>query len=308
MENLKTRPSLALFAGILWSVLDSSRLTIVLTGSSGYLGGRVKKALEEADFQVFPIDSMDSQNPLNLADTNAISNLKLPDHYLLIHLAFPLPGTMKRDKFELLISSMNENLTMRFRPERTLLISSTAVYGLDGGSNPTIRPWEVYGRLKHLTETTLMKHFRNVTIFRPGTLIEVGRISSIASYIRWLRKFPFALIPGSGGMHHPFTSTQDLINAIEYWARTDDAPKGIFDLVGRDPLTFSQIFLSQNRKGLRFAFSMPSWLLRRIGSDRFPILGISNWHFSALTYDLQFTNGNVYSSNFRTYSEMLNDI
>jgi nucleoside-diphosphate-sugar epimerase len=281
---------------------------IILTGSAGYLGSRVEKMLINSGFIVMALDKQDPDNPTDLSNRDSVRKLQLPDSYQLVHLAFPLPGKIGRKQFESTIFSINENLTSLLSPSRTLFISSTAVYSLESESEVIPKPWEVYGKLKLETEEALASNFGNLTIFRPGTLIETSRKSTMMSFLKQLLNSKISLVPGSGNLTHPFTNTQDLIDAIGNWAQHSDAPCGIFNLTACDPISFTEMQKILNKTSRVAVIQLPLWLLRKIGSDKYPLFGISKWHFRALTYNLTLSSRNVYNQNFMSYSSMLKKI
>ena len=289
-------------------MLDLDEKNIILTGSAGYLGSQVKKRLMNSGFNVLSLDKQDPNNPTDLADHDSVRKLQLPNSYQLVHIAFPLPGKIGRKQFESTIFSVNENLTKMLSPIRTLFISSTAVYSLESESEVNAKPWEVYGKLKLATEVELANNFANLTIFRPGTLIEATRKSTMMSFLKQLLVAKISFVPGSGDLTHPFTNTQDLIDAIENWTQNPGAPCGIFNLTASDPISFTEIQKLSNKTNRVAVIHLPLWLLRRIGSDKFPLLGISKWHFRALTYNISLSSKNFYNQNFMSYSSILKQI
>jgi nucleoside-diphosphate-sugar epimerase len=281
---------------------------IILTGGAGYLGSQVKVRLENSGFNVFSLDKNDSVNPIDFTKMDLLKQLELPRQYSLIHLAFPLPGRMRRNQFRSSIETMNENLLSVLTPDRTLVISSTAVYSLLGKDVVEVKPWEIYGELKLETEAVFCEKFSNVTIFRPGTLLEAARESTMMRFLKQLRSSKLKFIPGSGNFTHPFTHTGDLVSAIESWSLNPESPTGIFDLLAKDSMTFSQILERDEGSERALVIRLPIWLLRMIGWDAIPLLGISKWHFRALTYNLNIATQNSYSQNFRSYESIMNEL
>jgi nucleoside-diphosphate-sugar epimerase len=278
--------------------------SIVVTGSSGYLGRRVANRLRAHGFHVIYVDRVSEINPIDLSNVTDMSKLDLPSHYLLIHLAFPLPGAMKAGDFKRVIDTINLNLTMCFSPERTLFISSTAVYPVNGSSESTVAPWEIYGQLKLCTEKAILENFKEVTIFRPGTLIDTDRKSSMMKFMNRLKFSKFPIFPGSGEVIHPFTHTEDLENAVLTWALDQGIEAGVYSITANEPMTLNEIcYYSRNKKVL-FEIRIPETFLRRLGSDRFPIMQISSWHFRALCYNYLDKETNPYRKNFRLYRDL----
>ena len=264
--------------------------------------------LESAGFNVIGLDKNDLQNPIDLSDKESLSRLSLPTSYQLIHLAFPLPGQMGRHRFKREITTINANLLSVLHPDRTLFISSTAVYALNCQDEIKVAPWEIYGELKLQTEVIFGNKLQKLTVFRPGTLIEASRDSNMMRFLSQLVSSSVKFVPGNGDLIHPFTHTQDLIQAITYWSLHPETPIGYFDLTASDPMKFTQIRKDFNRAGKSLILSLPIWLLRFIGNDRLPTVGISKWHFRALTYNLNLPSRNVYTENFRSYESIMKEL
>jgi nucleoside-diphosphate-sugar epimerase len=279
-------------------------VTVVVTGSSGYLGRKVVAGLKELGVDVIEIDKHHNDNPIDLSKSEDRKKLFLPKDYHLIHLAFPLPGGLPSRKFESLIEKFNSNISSWFNPKSTLFVSSTAVYPINTSMNDTASPWEIYGRLKYQSELFFLEKFDSVTIFRPGTLVEHNRESSMMKFIMQLKNSPFPIMPGRGEIIHPFTHTSDLVSAILMWVMSPKESQGIFNLTALQPLTLKQLSLIGRTKKSFIVFYIPRFFLTNIGSDRFPIGKISRWHFRALCYDFKQDSSNNYRDLCRSYENL----
>jgi nucleoside-diphosphate-sugar epimerase len=284
----------------------SPAVNVVLTGSAGYLGSRIVQRLTQFDYNVIPIDKFNASYPLDLGNLNDLRGLRLPEDYYFIHLAFPLPGTFAKREFSEIVRTINENITTIFCPEKTLLVSSTAVYPLTSMKSPHAKPWEIYGTLKLETEKIFQNRFKSVTIFRPGTLIEANRSSMMMKFLKQLLQSRFPVIPYPISVVHPFTHTDDLVEAILGWIGEVNSFEGVFDIVANDLMTFEQISKLDEKHPVNFFIRIPQFLLRRIGSDRFPIFKISKWHFSALTYDYTQSAPHRFSKYSRSCRDIFN--
>lgn len=276
----------------------------MLTGSSGYLGNQVLIALKAQEITVIEIDKYNLTNPVDLADLRLLDKLVLPREYFLVHLAFPLPGAYKSAEFQSLIRQINTNIAGVFSPSRTLFISSTAVYPIHSKSQSMPKPWEIYGELKYETEVFFKDNFSNLTVFRPGTLVESTRASTMMTFVKQLMHSKIVLLPGDGEMIHPFTHTSDLINSIISWVTDIKVPEGTFDLTAREPLTYNQLSALGHKNSWFLKVKLPEFFMSRIGSDRLPIRNISKWHFRALYYNYQQPEINVFQTKYRSYSEI----
>ena len=218
-------------------------MQVILTGSAGYVGSKVRTALEAEGVKVIPVDINNPDAPINLRTLGSLRNLGISGDYKLIHLAFPLPGKVPSKKFKRFVFEVNTNLLNEISPLETLLISSTAVYGLDHSVNEysKISPWEIYGKLKLDTESIFKKKFSNLTIFRPGTLIEANREGAMMSFIKLLQNGSFVVTPGKGVLVHPFTHTDDLVEAITKWALSENTGFSEYTLTAAEPITLHDI-------------------------------------------------------------------
>ena len=286
--------------------LESS-LDIVLSGSAGYLGSLVQKGLIANGFKVTTLDNRDKDNPVDLSDSNSFSALEFPRKYLFIHLAFLLPGTKSKKNFNKEIQQINLNIVKNLHPERTLLISSTAVYALSK-KQMHVAPWEIYGQTKLATENFFLKNLANLTIFRPGTLVEARRKSMMMKFLIQLRRSPFPILPSNGEFYHPFTYTPHLVQSIIDWAKHQDKSNGIYNLVAQNPITLKQICEMKPRGKILANIRFPVSLFRIMGSDKIPVFGISKWHFNALTYNLENMDNNLYNSENTRYETIFKQL
>ena len=122
-------------------------IPVVVTGARGYVGTRLVKELSNRGIEVIEVDASGPEG-VDLSSEEASDFLSsfLPSEFDLIHLAFPLPGTMPGQKMREVVNRMNSSLLrMKNAPRKSLLISSTAVYSPDTAMN--FSPWEVYGDL-----------------------------------------------------------------------------------------------------------------------------------------------------------------
>jgi nucleoside-diphosphate-sugar epimerase len=282
---------------------------VILTGSAGYLGARVRTALQGKGVEVTSIDLHDPDSPVDLRVPGSLENLEISGGYKLLHLAFPLPGKLSSRDFDQMITEINRNITNELYPVETLLISSTAIYGLDHkpSKDSEVNPWEIYGRLKLKSETIFRNQFKNLTIFRPGTLMEANRKGPMMRFINLLQNGPVYFVPGNGDLVHPFTHTDDLVDAITNWTLRKNPGYSEYVLTAAEPLSFNSL-VAMTKKRNRISIPFPKSLLRILGSDLFPIAGISRWHFSALTYDFRYSKIGYPGSKLRNYHELFREI
>jgi nucleoside-diphosphate-sugar epimerase len=258
-------------------------IPLVVTGAKGYVGQRLVNQLVESGKQVIEVDVLGPRG-LDLSDPDAAEKLSgwLPGSFDLIHLAFPFPGTMRSKDMEGIVEKINFSLlSLSPRPLRTLFISSTAVYSPDNLMEHS--PWEIYGHLKSESEIKLQE-LGNLSVLRPGTLIDASRRSVMATiYLRALSG-QLAILPRHGSLAHPFLHVDDLVGACLWWSEQDDRVNFVHDLWASEP-TSAQEYL-QTRGAKSRILNLPGFIQRSFGSDSIPFFGITKWHLKALSYDV----------------------
>jgi nucleoside-diphosphate-sugar epimerase len=263
------------------------KISYVVLGSSGYLGKKVVARLQKEALKVVEID-LHGKISVNLANFNNLETLELPKRYALINLASILPGRVGKKEFVDQTNAMTTNILKKFKPIRTLFISSTAVYSKNPSLKyaPEIGPWEIYGQHKLIQEEKFNLGFPDLTIFRCATLLDESRSGGIANLIKRGLWGKMLLLPAKGKKHHPFVDTLDVTDNIIRWAENPSIENMTVDLVGDEPDTLFNL-ISKNAIRPTKIIEIPQYLTNHLGSDNLPIAGISRWHLGALGYDLK---------------------
>jgi hypothetical protein len=258
-------------------------IPVVVTGARGYVGTRLVKELSNRGIEVIEVDASGPEG-VDLSSEEASDFLSsfLPSEFDLIHLAFPLPGTMPGQKMREVVNRMNSSLLrMKNAPRKSLLISSTAVYSPDTAMN--FSPWEVYGDLKSQAETQLEK-LGALSIIRPGTLIDASRHSAVATIYRRALLGRLSILPEGGSLAHPFLHVDDLVEACCSWQASADLILKTTDLWATEPVS---ALTHMELRGVKpRILKLPKVLQQTIGSDNLPLGGVSKWHLRALSYDV----------------------
>jgi nucleoside-diphosphate-sugar epimerase len=268
--------------------MDKHPIPTVVLGASGYLGRKVLEKFDSLNLPTIPVD-ISGHIACDLTNIEDLRKLKLPPTFNLLHLASLLPGTRPSRLLSESSRKMTNNIVSVLNPLKMLFVSSTAVYQrrLQNSIYPNVQPWEVYGREKFLQEETLMHSFENLTIFRCGTLIDEDRRGGISKLLKRGFSGGTLLLPKSGQVHHPFVDTNDVVNNIGRWAvdSNKSLPTGIIDIVGQNPKMFSEIFKKFSENSTKI-YPLPVKITELVGSDTFPLFGLSRWHIGALSYDI----------------------
>ena len=268
--------------------MENRPLPTVILGSSGYLGRKVQQRFHALNLPTVLVD-LNGHISCDLTNLEDLRKLNLPEKFNLIHLASILPGSKPARFLKESSRRMTDNIVSVLNPSKMLFVSSTAVYrrSTQNKDYPQIQPWEVYGEEKYWQEETLMKSFENLTIFRCGTLIDEDRGGGISKLFKRGISGRALFLPNSGRVHHPFVDTNDVVNNLSDWAADFDnsLPTGVFDIVGKYPRRLNEIFAKYSKKKTKI-YPLPRKITERVGSDTFPLFGISRWHLGALSYDL----------------------
>jgi nucleoside-diphosphate-sugar epimerase len=262
--------------------------TIIITGSSGYLGSKIlSRCRRLGERNVIGLDFKNADINLDLMDYKQLVDIKNNFGQIeLVHLAGQLPGT--DSSINLMNNSIQivRNLVETLKPTRTLFISSTAVYPtICIGKNLAPAPWEAYGCSKMAVENFLRENSSNFSIFRSGTMFDKNRTGGIQKLLTSGLLGKPVFIPKSGNIRHPFVSTSDVVESILYWIDNPEFLNNeISDLVASDPITLNAL-ISKNSETKSRILNLPDFA-RKFGSDSFPIFGISKWHINALYYDI----------------------
>lgn len=275
-----------------------------MTGSQGYLGSQVCAELSKVGIEATTLDLSGSSLIADIRSADQLKRLAIDRGSLdVVHLAGNLPGTVKGGKVLPHSLAMARNVLEVLSPPRLLFLSSTAVYPLVQ-TGPALEPdpWEIYGQSKLQTEQLIRDTADEWTIFRAGTLIDHRRSGGIRSIMKRAIAGKTTPLPSRGRVVHPFVATPDVCQAIVQWVLDASSFQNqVIDLVAETPRQLVDL-ISQASQGPTRIIELPK-IARRIGSDSFPILGISRWHLMALAYDLHSFSNQHAKLRFTSMSE-----
>lgn len=265
--------------------------TFLVTGATGYIGQRVLSALRASGFNALGIDIQRTDLVLDLTVGFDLPSSVFEGDTHLIHLAANLPGRKPKKQMLKEASRISTNLAAQANNfESILIMSSWAVYSRTPAEGEQIvGPWEAYGESKLEMESTLSKAAKNLMILRPGTILGPGRRGGIVSMVRLMAMGIPLPLPRAGKVIHPFVHVEDVIEAVITWASRGtplDRRIEILDLVATNPESLFGA-ISKIRKRAPKIIWAPDFVFKLIGSDRFPLFGISRWHFGALLYNFR---------------------
>ncbi|HEY2579357.1 MAG TPA: NAD-dependent epimerase/dehydratase family protein [Streptosporangiaceae bacterium] len=203
---------------------------VVVTGSSGMLGGNLADYLVRCGYQVTGVDLRPPPGqpgwPFLVGDIRDLPAMTsvLAGADAVVHCAGALPSYPADQIRDVIVGGTRNVLeaSRRAGAQRVVHISSTAVYGLPA-LVPTPeeyprRPVDTYGRAKAAAEETA-EEFRArglcVPIVRPKTFLGAGRMGLFAMLFEWAeegRNFP---VLGRGDARIQMLAIEDLITVVE---------------------------------------------------------------------------------------------
>lgn len=284
----------------------------LVTGSSGYIGAQVSKKLRLHNQNVVGVDLHGSEISCNLADGFRFpANLTKSDT-VLVHLAAKFPGSAPRKDLLLKSRLITRNLLLGDEDYKAaVVVSSSAVYSRSLVNRvPVVEPWESYGRAKLEMENRFLECSFPLSILRPGTILGPGRRGGIVNLLKSAADGKPVLLPRCGDVVHPFVHEEDVVDSIVSEClrfNINDESSKVLDLIASRPVTISSAMGELSMKKL-LAPKVPSRIFNLIGSDSFPLFGVSKWHAGALLYDFRgFENKNFHSkrSMFETIQSVL---
>jgi nucleoside-diphosphate-sugar epimerase len=273
-------------------------MKVLLLGSDGYLGSKLKKELKDRNFDLYSVDINPKDNAtikLDVTNFDEIDNyLKNENFDIIISLIGILPGVFpKNTLYNKNLSSVSYLKNIKCQ-SHFIFASSTAVYSND--SNLTLateNPFEIYGESKLDSENLIKNFVDSFTILRIGTIISKDRRGGIMAILRRFKNGKLIWIPKNGDVVHPFIHANDVVKSFIYVCENIDITKGMtYDIVSQERDSFNQIGKNLKYTPRIIGNKFLDFLISKIGYDMLPILGISKWHINALKYNLKISNNN----------------
>jgi nucleoside-diphosphate-sugar epimerase len=211
---------------------------VVVTGSTGMLGGNLTRQLAGQGHEVLGVDlrapsTQDSGVAHEIADVRDTARLTglFAGADAVVHCASALPSYPADQIRDVIVGGTRAMLTAaaKARVARVVHISSTAVYGLPRlvptPEDHPREPVDTYGRAKAEAEE-VAEEFRArgscVSVLRPKTFLGPGRMGLFAMLFEWAeegRNFP---VLGSGAVRIQMLAIEDLVAAVDAVLSAED--------------------------------------------------------------------------------------
>lgn len=263
---------------------------ILVIGSEGYLGKHIVKSLNELKFNLTKCDIKPVCNDtfyLDMSDQEKVEEFFTEKHFdVIICLAGLLPG--KKPSKNLYNNNLSSVSFLKFIDSSTHVVfaSSTAVYQNKYTSEfPQIGPFEIYGKSKLDCEKKISNNCDNFTILRLGTIISKNRSGGIMIFLNRIIKNKLIWLPNKGNLTHPFIHINDVVDVFTFLC--NNTKLGIFDIISKERINLYEYAKKHHKNPKIISSFILDKLFKTVGSDNFPLMGISKWHLNALSYDLK---------------------
>ena len=227
-------------------------MKILLLGSDGYLGSKLKKELKNKNFELYSVDINPKDNEtikLDVTNSGEIDKyLKNENFDIIISLIGVLPGVFpKNTLYNKNISSVSYLKNIKCE-SHFIFASSTAVYSNDSNlMSATENPFEIYGQSKLDSENLIKNFVDSFTILRIGTIISKDRKGGIMALLKRFREGKLIWIPKNGEVVHPFIHVNDVVKAFIYICENINKSNGkTYDIVSQKRDSFNQIAQNLN--------------------------------------------------------------
>ena len=280
-----------------------SKLNILLTGSTGFLGGYIKSVLYNSEFILTTI-GRDKKNDLKIDLSKEDISFRDEVFELIIHCAgkahvIPKSEYEKAEFYTVNVEGTKNLIksleTLKTIPKYFVFISSVSVYGLISGNlikeNFPLNATDPYGSSKIFAENIVQewceKHKVKCTILRLPLIIGVNPVGNLKTMINGLKKGYYFNIDG-GKARKSMVLAEDVASFIPIVANIG----GTYNLTdGQHPNFFNLSNHISNDLGKRQPYNIPKYIafiLSKIGDligDKFPI---NSDKFLKITSDLTF--------------------
>ena len=214
-------------------------MKILLLGSDGYLGSKLKKELKNKNFELYSVDINPKDNEtikLDVTNSGEIDKyLKNENFDIIISLIGVLPGVFpKNTLYNKNISSVSYLKNIKCE-SHFIFASSTAVYSNDSNlMSATENPFEIYGQSKLDSENLIKNFVDSFTILRIGTIISKDRKGGIMALLKRFSEGKLIWIPKNGEVVHPFIHVNDVVKAFIYICENINKSNGkTYDIVSQ---------------------------------------------------------------------------
>ena len=291
-------------------------MTILVTGSSGFVAQSLIPKLEKLGFDVIGLDWKNGKH------TKVIHNIAKPleiddDVDIIIHLAARLEHERcsKEEFFKTNVDGTEQVLNLaNSKNAYFIYVSTTAVYGSPESpitENTSIDPNGAYALTKWNGEKICKKYENNgleVTIIRSGPILGQGRLGIYKTIFKNLQDNSFIPVLGNGDNKLSFVHVEDLVDFLIYLEK-NKKPGLTVNFGGKIPGSINQIFQelimhSQSKSRITHIPLQLIGLLKLLA--KLKIIPVTSWHLSVMHKDNYYDNELLFSTGYRYRYEPIN--
>tara|TARA_B100000745_G_scaffold232293_1_gene156234 strand:+ start:3110 stop:4042 length:933 start_codon:yes stop_codon:yes gene_type:complete len=291
-------------------------LTILVTGSSGFVAQSLIPKLEKVGFDVIGLDWKNGKYTKVIHDIS--KSLEIDDDIdIVIHLAARLEHERcsKEEFFETNVDGTEQVLNLAHSKNAYFIyVSTTAIYGSPEcpvTENTPIDPNGDYALTKWNGEKTCKKYESNgleVSIIRSGPILGQRRLGIYKTIFKNLQNNSYIPILGDGNNRLSFVHVEDLVDFLIYLGK-NKKPGLTVNFGGKIPGSINQIIQELIKYGQSKSkiIHIPLQLIGFLKLlAKLKIIPVTSWHLSVMHKDNYYENELLFSTGYRYRYEPFN--
>ena len=291
-------------------------MTILVTGSSGFVAQSLIPKLEKLGFDVIGLDWKNGEHTRIIHDIS--KSLEIEDDIdVVIHLAARLEHEKcsKEEFFKTNVDGTEQVLNLAHSKNAYFIyVSTTAIYGSPEcpiTENTPIDPNGNYALTKWNGEKICKKYENNgleVTIIRSGPILGQRRLGIYKTIFKNLQNNSSIPILGDGDNRLSLVHVEDLVDFLIY-LRKNKKPRLTVNFGGKIPGSVNQIIQELIRYGQSKSkiIHIPIQLIGFLKLlAKLKIIPVTSWHLSVMHKDNYYENELLFSTGYRYKYEPIN--
>ena len=291
-------------------------MTILVTGSSGFVAQSLIPKLEKVGFDVIGLDWKNGKYTKVIHDIS--KSLEIDDEIdIVIHLAARLEHERcsKEEFFETNVDGTEQVLNLAHSKNAYFIyVSTTAIYGSPEcpvTENTPIDPNGDYALTKWNGEKTCKKYESNgleVSIIRSGPILGQRRLGIYKTIFKNLQNNSYIPILGDGNNRLSFVHVEDLVDFLIYLGK-NKKPGLTVNFGGKIPGSINQIIQELIKYGQSKSkiIHIPLQLIGFLKLlAKLKIIPVTSWHLSVMHKDNYYENELLFSTGYRYRYEPFN--
>ena len=291
-------------------------MTILVTGSSGFVAQSLIPKLEKLGFDVIGLDWKNGEHTKIIHDIS--KSLEIEDDIdVVIHLAARLEHEKcsKEEFFKTNVDGTEQVLNLAHSKNAYFIyVSTTAIYGSPEcpiTENTPIDPNGDYALTKWNGEKICKKYENNgleVTIIRSGPILGQRRLGIYKTIFKNLQNNSSIPILGDGDNRLSLVHVEDLVDFLIY-LRKNKKPRLTVNFGGKIPGSVNQIIQELIRYGQSKSktIHIPIQLIGFLKLlAKLKIIPVTSWHLSVMHKDNYYENELLFSTGYRYKYEPIN--